>query len=363
MGIAQADKIDTEAVRMSSRWQESDSGGSGTHRDVALDRLRSKCKKDDDRRPQEMDLRGINLAGEDLSQLDLSRYDLTGADLTGANLKDTNLCWAKLNHTNLYQAQLASCELIGAELQHASANECNAKNAGLGAANLSHASFINADLQNATLSKTKAIQADFRAANFSTARMTEASLNGANFTRADLRKCDLKGSDVLGANFQLADLREARILGIVNFAKADWVGVDIRQVDLRGAYLIKRHISDANYLYEFRTRSRRHRLLYWLWWLTSDCGRSLSRWTACILFITFLFGCFYSMVDLDFGDHETPFSPFYFSVVTLTTLGFGDVVPASLAAQILAVIQALLGYLGLGGLLSILSNKMTRRAE
>jgi hypothetical protein len=100
-----------------------------------------------------------------------------------------------------------------------------------------------------------------------------------------------------------------------------------------------------------------------LWWLTSDCGRSLGRWALFILTVTCLFAGLYSVVDVDFGPYETSFSPFYYSVVTLTTLGYGDVVPASAAAQAIAAIQALFGYVGLGGLLSILSNKMARRAD
>ncbi len=141
------------------------------------------------------------------------------------------------------------------------------------------------------------------------------------------------------------------------------MGADIRGMDVRGAYLIKRYISDENYLYEFKTRSRHHLILYWLWKITSDCGRSLSRWTFWILGVTVIFALCYRMVEMDYGKYQTTFSPFYFSVVTLTTLGFGDVIPTSLAGQILAVIQALLGYVGLGGLLSILANKMARRAE
>jgi hypothetical protein len=49
--------------------------------------------------------------------------------------------------------------------------------------------------------------------------------------------------------------------------------------------------------------------------------------------------------------------------VTLTTLGYGDAVPTSLAAQIFVSLQAITRYMGLGGLLSILGNKMARRAE
>jgi voltage-gated potassium channel Kch len=53
----------------------------------------------------------------------------------------------------------------------------------------------------------------------------------------------------------------------------------------------------------------------------------------------------------------------YYSVVTLTTLGYGDVVPASPTAQVLAMCEVVLGYVMLGGLLSIFSNKMSRRAD
>ena len=65
----------------------------------------------------------------------------------------------------------------------------------------------------------------------------------------------------------------------------------------------------------------------------------------------------------DDGAAETALSPYYFSVVTLTTLGYGDVLPNSLAAQILVIIQVIIGYVMLGGVLSIFANKMSRRAD
>ena len=53
----------------------------------------------------------------------------------------------------------------------------------------------------------------------------------------------------------------------------------------------------------------------------------------------------------------------YFSVVTLTTLGFGDVLPASVSAQVVVIAEVIIGYMMLGGLLSIFATKMGRRAE
>ena len=75
------------------------------------------------------------------------------------------------------------------------------------------------------------------------------------------------------------------------------------------------------------------------------------------------FSVLYEFVAIDFGDYETPISSFYYSVVTLTTLGYGDVLPASTAAQIVAMCEVAIGYVMLGGLLSIFANKMARRAD
>ena len=127
--------------------------------------------------------------------------------------------------------------------------------------------------------------------------------------------------------------------------------------------MILRHIRDENYLYEFRSHGAYQRALYWIWWLTSDCGRSLGRWVLLTVGIVFIFAFLYRLVDIDYGSYATPLSSLYYSVVTLTTLGYGDVVPASAPAQMLAAFQAVVGYVLLGGLLSLLANKMARRAE
>ncbi len=349
--------------KLKGRWLKNDPQKGGTHRDNVLGVLRTSCQKQSNSRPQDMDLRGIDLSGEDLSGLDLSYYDLRGADLEGSNLSESNLSWCELQSASLCKAQLTGCELLGANLEGANLNECFAKNAGFGAANLSDATLISAELQDATISEASLLRADLRTADLTGSSIRNSDLTETNFTRANLRKTDLKQSNVQGAIFHVADLQDARLLGLKNYTKAMWVGADIRGVDLRGAYMVRRYIRDENYLFEFKTRSKYNSFLYWVWWLTSDCGRSFSRWTLSIAVVTFVFALLFSLVEVDYGAYETPFSPFYYSVVTLTTLGYGDVLPASLAAQIIAALESILGYVGLGGLLSILSNKIARRAD
>ncbi|MCK5541891.1 MAG: pentapeptide repeat-containing protein [Desulfobacterales bacterium] len=352
-----------EVIALKSRWNERDSNGGEAISHQMLHRLKTECRKNNFKRPLQLDLRGITLLHEDLSDLDLSGYDFSYANLNQSNFLGTTFSYSKFHKASLEQVIFDECEFIGSDLSHASLNECSAQRCGFGGADLSHASMINADLSNATFSRSILAQADLRASNLEKARLSEADLSGAIFTRSKLSKSDFKKSNVKGASFELADMQGCRLLGIKNFKKAKWIGADIRGLDLRGAYLVRRYIADENYLFEFQASSRFHRAIYLLWWASSDCGRSLLRWFVWLTCITLIFAAIYSQLEIDYGAHRTLFSPVYFSVVTVTTLGYGDAVPASLTAQIFVTFQAITGYMGLGGLLSILGNKMARRAE
>ncbi|RLB59055.1 MAG: hypothetical protein DRI34_03125 [Deltaproteobacteria bacterium] len=349
-------------VELRARWLEKASGAT-SRRDAMLVRLRDSCRPGSDDRPRVLDLSGIDLSGEDLSGLDLSDYDLSSANLSGCRLQRCNLSFARLDRALLQKAVLDGAELIGASLRDAVLDQCRAHSAGLGGADLEGARMVDALLENATLSKSSLRKVDARAVKLRGARLAEADLSGARFTRADLRDGDLKSARVDGASFDLADLRGARLMDLVGFRSANWIGADIRDIDLRGAYLVRRHVEDENYLFEFRRRDRLHALIYWIWWLSSDCGRSMGRWSLVLAVVVMVFGVLYRLAGVDFGSSDGPLAPFYFSIVTLTTLGYGDIIPRTTLTQILASLEALLGYIGLGGLLSILANKMARRAE
>ncbi len=345
------------------RWQQANPDGEGTLGDAMIQTIKTSCDPGNPRRPLQLDLRGINLNHQDLSGLDLSGYDFSFAHMNRVNLSGANLGHSLFLYAGLEKAVLDECEFLGADLRWARLNECQGKHCGFGGSDLAYTSLINAKFTNAVFSHSNLYKADLRAVDLTGARLTEADLSKTVLTRACLCESDLKNSNVYKTRFDLADLRRCRLTGIKNFKTSGWVGADIRDMDLRGAYLVRRHISDENYLYEFKTQSRFHNYIYWLWWLTSDCGRSLTRWFIFLFVTTIGFAILYTIVDIDYGRHETWFSSVYFSFVTLTTLGYGDITPSSVTAQIIATTQAVTGYMSLGGLLSILGNKMARRAE
>ncbi len=311
-----------------------------------------------------LDLRNANLAHQDLAGVNLSGLDLSNVDLQGANLSHAKLFKTNLSGANLTEANLESSELTGADLSDANLEHANMKGAGLGMATLKKTRLFKANLSDATLTKANLEEADLRCANLDSARIREANLDQADFSFAEMQHADIYRCSVRKAAFTDADLRDANLCGLSDFSTADWVGADMRGVDFAGANLLRRFAMDQNYIKEFRESSRMAGYVYYIWWFTSDCGRSVGRWLGIIGFLALLFAGLYTQVDISYGMHEESwFMPLYFSIVTMTTLGYGDVLPASTAAQIISMVQVMISYIMLGGLLSIFSNKLARRAE
>ena len=299
------------------------------------------------------DLRGANFNGADLHDLDLSGRDLSRIQLFNADLRGVNL-----QDANLEGAELSTANLEGAILDGA-----NCKRAGFGRANLNHASLFRTNLDHATLTQASLEHANLSCANLHHARMREANLLATDLTETDLRFAELSLSNIRNANFSNADLRHARLRMIRQFKTANWLGVDIRDVNFSGAYLMRREIIDQNFIKEFRSYNRISKILYYPWLWTCDCGRSMFRWCCCIGVLLLFFAYLYSFVGIDYGLYQTSLSPLYFSIVTLTTLGFGDAMPSTIGGQIVVMLEVSTGYIMLGGLLSIFSNKLARRGD
>lgn len=311
----------------------------------------------------ELHLAGQALIGEDLARLDFSGVDLSGCDLSNADLRGARLVGARLHGATLFGALLDGCELLAADLREADLSEARLEQAGFGRADLSGATLFGVKAKGASFTGAKLCGADLRSSDLREARLLTADLDGAHFDQCDLREADLSEATVRGASFAGADLRASRMRHLEGYRSAGWVGADVRDVDWSGGWLLRRHVLDENFLDEFKRQGPAYRVAYWLWWVTSDCGRSISRWGGWTIVVALLYGWAFRFVEIDYGAYETGLSGIYYSIVTFTTLGYGDVLPVSNAAKLLALSEVVLGYISLGGLLSILSNKLARRAD
>ena len=318
----------------------------------------------------ERDLRGANLSGADLSEASLIEANLSGADLGGANLSE-----AKLGGANLSEAKLGTANLSGAILGGA-----NLSGAILGGANLSRAKLEGANLSGAKLGVANLSGADLGEANLSGAYLGRANLSGAYLRRANLSETNLER--VIYTTDEIFNrlikwwipkfLHRIRILkGLKLLLKWEQVGitnfrsVDTTKVDGSTNPVLKRHMEDYQFILGFKEKSLLHRYLFYpIWKITSDCGRSLLLWLIWSVVMAGFFAVVYAN-HLDWFKNAVDwFNAIYFSVVTFTTLGLGDVTPdlTNRVAQTWVMAEVIIGYVMLGGLISILANKLARRA-
>lgn len=134
---------------------------------------------------------------------------------------------------------------------------------------------------------------------------------------------------------------------------------------------LKRYIDDEQWIKSWRYSSILRRGLFYIWEATSHCGRSFILWMLWSIAIAIVFAFIYQAFGCDSitfnvedlkGQQPGLKGYIYYSVVTFTTLGFGDIIPRTNWARFAVGTEVVLGYVMLGGLLSIFSNKLARRS-
>lgn len=305
-------------------------------------------------------LRHAVLSEADLSDLDLSSLDLSHADFFRAQLVRANL-----KKSNLGQAELAHADMRGAALYKA---------------DLRNSILHEADLSGADLSSTDCRGADLRGVNLRGANLSGADLRGADLTQADLGSSDLTYADVTGAKFHFARFNEANVTHIKYGNFREMVGnyLGVRGIDqCFGSALFVRDAKDQDYIDTFYQSLqdrpagllRSIELVLFNGWSLIDHGRSLLKVALYATIIAMFYGFIY-LADMRFGweimdysnSAQTWFTPFYYSVVTYTTLGYGDVTANSLFGEMLVISEVIVGYFTLGLLLAILANTIARRS-
>ncbi len=203
--------------------------------------------------------------------------------------------------------------------------------------------------------------------NLQGAKLRAANLQGANLIRANLQGASLQEANLQGAILVLANLEGAEVTGVLferESLQRSYRG--IRVATCYGSQMFKSFAQDQDYIEELRSSGRWGWGKFWVWWLFADCGRSFVRWASWSAGLATLFGFIYYWMGarhFDIGELEFELlTTIYYSVVTFTTLGFGDVKPITRPGLAIVMVEVIVGYIMLGGLIAILANKVARRA-
>jgi hypothetical protein len=293
------------------------------------------------------------------------------ATAPGGELWDDARARPVLRAARLAGADLAGAALARADLAHAQLQGANLSGADLSGASLAHARLERTGLQRATLRSADLSYAHLDAADLTGADLSEALLHDMDLTRVDLRDARLFSARITDPVWWL-DMPRADLRGRTVFPD----GLPEHPIqDVQGLPpLLRRQIADAQYLRDMHRKATPFgRSVIWLWGATCAYGQSFGRWGLCTAALLVWFSVLYTLVPFQFaidavaGDQAVAhvhrpdfFQALYFSISTMMTLGLGDVAPASPPARVLVSAQEILGYIMLGGLLSIFSNKLAR---
>lgn len=317
-----------------------------------------------------IDLRGINLEKASLKNVNFSHAMLEGANFSFAQLEDADFTHANLKGANLSHAHLKKAHFAFAHLERAVLLFANMRGADLRGANLYNASLEDAYLQNADLSHANLENAMLSYANFKNAHLVDANLKGAN-----LKVVNLEGANVSSAAYdQKIMLRMLKETGLnpKTLWKRRYDMVLDTTIRCRGAYAacygsqrFRAFIRDQDYLEELMETGFGFFVCF-IWWVLANCGRSVTRWAVWSFLLIFLFALtFLFMGPNHFYTPKLEFNfitTLYYSAVTFTTLG-GDIFPDTSTSAILTVAEVMIGYIMLGGLISIFANKLARRGS
>jgi uncharacterized protein YjbI with pentapeptide repeats len=331
-------------------------------------------------RLQSAKLQKAQLANADLRYAHLEKVDLDYAHLANVNLTEAQLELALLAHANLENANLLDANLKCAYLVDANLESAFLMYSHLEYANIEHAHLANANLMNANLENANLMNANMKNSVFTCANLEHTSLSNSNLENVKFMEANLRGARFWKSKLQGADFSRAIIDGETLFSeycevdrntKFEAVALGNLRIYPKTRQLLEYNIRRMNW----KEWYKEHFLLQWpvkLFWSFSDYGISTWRIIGWFFLLALAFAAIYAncaywwspgiVNNLDVEPHLplwhyfllVVLRPVYFSIVTMTTLGFGDMHAneASILGHALLTLQVILGYVLLGALVT-----------
>ena len=309
-------------------------------------------------RNQNIDTPTIMLEGADLAGANLSGVELWEADLKGANLQGADLKRSALWKADLRDARLEGADLRGAKL-------------------------IGANCQGATLIGTLLKSTDFTDSNLQEAKIVEAQFQESRLWKANLKGAVIWQSRLQSAKFDLICVDGMTTISACQFDKEtdfSGAGLDAASIDPGLKAALKDNIRRIQWQKWFAkgnwaAQALKNCFVRPFWWMTGY-GSSTANIIYYFVVLAYLFGSLYFFLELTgcgvveglgvagMPWYHTWLRGLYFSVVTMTTLGFGDLyaMKTSYLGHVLLMVQVILGYVLLGALVTRLGILFTSEA-
>lgn len=181
-----------------------------------------------------------------------------------------------------------------------------------------------------------------------------SNLNKTVFHNVKLQDSWLSESDIRGAAFEWCNMDKVLVDKVKFNSETKFTGVNLGVINftlsemLRDLALGQGRIS---YLEDNNPK------IAWFLRISCDYGRSIRRWAlwviASVLFFALIYCLFPGLISKN-GFIDS----IYFSLITFTTLGYGDITPVGTIGKIVVITEVSLGYVMGGLLVAILSRRV-----
>ena len=181
-----------------------------------------------------------------------------------------------------------------------------------------------------------------------------ADLLRADLSRSKLKDAYLSEADIRGTKFDWSDMNGVLMDNVQYDVRTSFQGVDIAVINFNLAALLRDLATSQQRINHLKQRNP---ILASLLWITSDYGMSPMRFFLWLIGIVAGFAIAYHCIP-GVISHQDILSCLYFSVISFTTLGYGDIVPSAGIGQVLAMLEVTSGYLMGGMFVVILARKL-----
>lgn len=289
---------------------------------------------------------GQELTLDDFQQMYANPKISPSANLMGIDLSDIKLHNCILVNTCLANANLTNAQLGSLTLKNCSLNGAILVNARLGQVRFSHSAMTGADVKGAF----------FNVLEFN----DQSTQNGLDYERVSyfyLIKC-----------LFLAVFRK----GIFSESPADnkkhtvFLFNDTKQLNSPSNVSFKNYVNWYQYIFvqlrNFKRLPMGEKLLFSSSLIFTKSWTSYSVLGAFALIANIIFAFIFQINDCDLNNFDGSFlSSFYYSVVTFTTLGYGEITPTANFTRIIVMFEVLLGYITLGSFVFLIGHKVNDR--
>ncbi|BCV27215.1 ion channel [Shewanella algae] len=248
---------------------------------------------------------------------------------------------------------------------------------------------VNSSFSYANFEEAKLGQIEFRDSSLMQANLHKASLGQIRFKRGSL-----EGSDVSGAHLNVVELNDSSVSSKLKFSEVSYwyliknllliilgranggekrgqphtIFLFNQTVGLTSPYnkTFREYVDWYQYVFvSFRDYGHYSSLEKWKFsasLLFTKCWSSYSvLFSWAMIFISF-FALIFFMFPSNIANYDGSFfTAFYYSVVTFTTLGYGEITPITGFGRAVVIIEVLIGYVTLGSFVFLLGHKTHAR--